>query len=245
MDSHYQTNDNFVSANGRANITVVLLAIGIGINVLSILLGFYLNVFQPDGAFIGEIDQADVGIGTFVIWLQDLTLFSKPPVVILTAIFFLIWLHRVTKNLNALESRNNYTPGWAVAFWFIPFISLYMPCKTIKDVWEKSEPSIQEQTEYWHKFSPTWLFGWWWALWLISSIVWRIAVNYSNKVETTDQWFILTKIIMIFDILSILAAFFCILIVQGIDKRQLARSNTLNVDGSSMPPAPPVFQQTL
>lgn len=238
----YLSRTPFVSGKTKAMITVGLLIIGIVISVIGIILGFYLTVFQPQGAYLGEIDSSEVGLGTFIMGLQGLTLVSKLPVTILTAIFFLIWLHRVTKNLDALDAVGDYSPSWAVGWWFIPFANFVVPYKVVKDVWEKSDPNIKEETDYWHSFNPGLLFGGWWAFWLLSRFVGRAADTYANKLETTDQWFVLTKIIMVFDFLSIIAGVLCILIVLGIDKRQEARSKGLNVSEGTVP-LPPVFQQ--
>lgn len=243
MDSQYIFRTPFVSPKGRGMITVALLYMSIGASVLSIFLGFYLTVFQPEGAYIEGIDQADVGMGTFILGIQGLTLVSKLPLVILTAIFFLIWLYRVTKNVEAFGAVPEYSPALAVGCWFIPFANLVMPCKAVNDAWEKSEPFIKEKTEYWHKSSAAWLFIGWWGCWIISRILSRVADVYAEKVETTDQWFILTKIIMVFDIFSIISAFCCIMIILGINKRQEARYKYLSDSAESNPPAPPVFHQ--
>lgn len=240
----YLSRTPFVSGKTKAMITIGLLLLGIVISIVSIILGFYLTVFQPQGAYIGGIDSAEVGLGTFIIGLQGLTLVSELPIIILTVIFFLIWLHHATKNLDALDAVGDYSPGWAVGWWFIPFANLVVPYRVVKDVWEKSDPNIIEETDYWHSFSPGLLFGGWWAFWLLSRFVGRASGIYANKLETTEQWFVLTKIIMVFDFLSVIAALLCILIVLGIDKRQEARSKGLNSSESAMP-LPPVFQQTL
>src|SRR5918997_1098797 len=59
---------------------------------------------------------------------------------------FLLWLHRASKNLAALgnpKSRIEYTPGWAVGWFFIPFANLVMPYRAVREVWVKSEPPVR------------------------------------------------------------------------------------------------------
>ncbi len=51
-------------------------------------------------------------------------------VVIASAVFFLMWFHRVYRNLPALGAAGlKYTPGWAVGFWFIPFLNFVRPAQ--------------------------------------------------------------------------------------------------------------------
>lgn len=50
------------------------------------------------------------------------------PVYILTVVFFLIWLNRSYKNLTPLGAQDlAYSSGWAVGYWFIPFVNLVRP----------------------------------------------------------------------------------------------------------------------
>jgi len=44
------------------------------------------------------------------------------------AVTFLVWFHRVDKNLSALGGRDlKYTPGWAMGGFFVPFLNLVRP----------------------------------------------------------------------------------------------------------------------
>jgi len=57
------------------------------------------------------------------------------------AVAFLVWVHRVVKNLPALGAHHmSYTPGWAVASFFIPIVCLYAPYQAIQEAWRASEP---------------------------------------------------------------------------------------------------------
>ena len=53
-------------------------------------------------------------------------------------IFWLIWQHRVTKNVWAKGIRMDTSPGWAVAWWFIPIANLFMPAVAMHRVYRAS-----------------------------------------------------------------------------------------------------------
>ncbi|QYO65100.1 DUF4328 domain-containing protein [Leptolyngbya sp. 7M] len=50
------------------------------------------------------------------------------PVGIATIVLFLVWLYRAHKNLFSLKPTHlDFSPGWAVGWWFIPFLNLVRP----------------------------------------------------------------------------------------------------------------------
>src|SRR5918997_5039842 len=79
---------------------------------------------------------------------------------------FLLWLHRASKNLRALgnpSQRIEFTPGWAVGWFFIPFANLVMPYKAVREVWEKSDPAVRTGDDFMFAgpSSAPLLLGWW------------------------------------------------------------------------------------
>lgn len=67
------------------------------------------------------------------------------PIGVATVIVFLIWLYRSHKNLYALRpTALNFSPGWAVGWWFVPFLAFYKPFQVVREVWWESDPEIPE-----------------------------------------------------------------------------------------------------
>ena len=55
------------------------------------------------------------------------------------AIVFSMWFHRAHKNLKAGGLNDlQYTPGWAVGGFFVPFLNLVRPFQLINEVWAGS-----------------------------------------------------------------------------------------------------------
>jgi len=54
---------------------------------------------------------------------------------------FLMWIHRAYRNLPALgATRLDYTPAWAVGWFFVPFISMIRPYYVTAEIWRLSGP---------------------------------------------------------------------------------------------------------
>jgi hypothetical protein len=111
-----------------------------------------------------------------------------------------MWLHRAYRNLRALGHLTDTTPGWAVGYWFIPFVCLVRPYNVVKELWEKSDAQGYNSSS---------IVGWWWATCLVSSLIGLAAT---------------TPIVsLVFDALLIAAACAAIKIINTIDDMQESR----------------------
>ncbi len=71
-----------------------------------------------------------------------LTLVVSAAAGIPSAVLFLMWFHRVYRNLPALRNAVlTTTPGWAVGWWFIPVANLWMPYRIASEIWCGSVPT--------------------------------------------------------------------------------------------------------
>jgi hypothetical protein len=56
-----------------------------------------------------------------------------------TAIVWLVWQHRSQADLFAVGVQGlEFTPGWAVGWWFIPFANFVMPYRAMRELWRRS-----------------------------------------------------------------------------------------------------------
>ena len=85
-----------------------------------------------------------------------------------TIVVWCVWQHRAQRNAIELNGGGlEYTPGWAVGWWFIPIANLFKPFQAMRELWKASHGGT------WRAL-PTWaLIGWWWGVWIASSVnVW-------------------------------------------------------------------------
>ena len=150
---------------------------------------------------------------------------------LITAIVFLMWIHRAHRNLPALGVRNlKYSPGWAVGGFFVPFLNLVRPYQVVKEIWKASDPHLKDESS-WERVAASPLFGWWWAFFLISNFLGRIGGRMASDLLAMN-WAWLSS-----DLISIVAGILAILVVRGIDARQEEKSKWLINEKTSSAPS--------
>ncbi len=156
-----------------------------------------------------------------------------------TIVVFLIWEHRSFSNLSPLQAKNlEFSPGWAVGWWFIPFANLVKPYQAMKELWRESDPDYDEDIGFLSSnYGVPVFFGFWWACWLISNVISRIA----DKAFYADLTNGVAFLLILSSVLSIAAAGLLIIIVRDIYDRQEKRYKRIGARVNDVPPPPPTF----
>jgi Domain of unknown function (DUF4328) len=227
------------SGHVRAQALTALLAAGVVFNVISILLttaliasGRAARVISEEED-IGALELLELGFGL----LQLL-------VTVATVVLFCMWLYRAAQNLTALGNPRQaveYSPGWAVGSFFVPFVNLVVPYRATKEVWAKSAPEVTTDNYVApHEPSAPAYMKLWWAFWLVSIFVNNAAGRMYLRADTPSQMQTAAWLDLCGEILDIPAAFLAIAVVRGIDRRQEERARRVAYVGN-VPPPPPVF----
>ena len=121
---------------------------------------------------------------------------------VLAAVTFLMWLYRASKNLAPLGTQNQqYSPGWTVAYWFIPIVSLFRPYQAVAEIWSGSLPKPYSGIPAASAELPTspLLMPWW--------VAWVIGVWFGNF--ATIIWFgdaITVQELIVSDVIAVLSS---------------------------------------
>jgi hypothetical protein len=232
-------NDAYRSAKTLSYVTMGLFG-GLALcGVLYIIFSFGMLLF-PDALF--DLDNGET------LWipliLMGLVGLLEVPLRIGVIVLFLIWLHRAFKNLPALKAQNTeFSPGWAVGWWFVPFANLVKPFQAMKELWRESDPEFDEDAGFLSSAvgAPA-FFGFWWAFWIISNILGRIADRSANGSEMEVAT--LFPYLMIFaSIFMTAAALLALYIVKNITERQEERFRKIGALNEHNPPPPPDFSR--
>ena len=204
----------FTSAHVRARIVKILLIIGAIVTGMSLIVESLSLAFPPLGE---DQELSDNPIGAALTLVIFLVAVLELLIYVTTVVFFLMWLYRASNNLQAFNpsSRPDYSPGWAVGSFFIPFVNLVVPYRAVKEVWQKSSPPDEA---FLSAPSPPAIFPIWWLFWLLSAFAGNISMRLSfneNVPESTA-----TMVSIVASALSIIAAVFAYLVVHAIDKKQ-------------------------
>jgi hypothetical protein len=223
----------FASAHRRAVLVKILLVVG-GIATGVSLLGQALTfVYPPLG------DDQEVGdnpIGAVVMLVTFLLALISLVIYLTTVVVFLMWLYRAYGNLRAFNpwSRLQYSRGWALGSFFIPFANLIIPYRAVKEVWEKSVPPDEAMLS---NPEPPAYFGVWWLFWLLAGFAGNASMRLSLDDHASPSTAAIVSIIA--DALSMIAAVFAYLVVDSIDKRQEETTAKLRLTDFPGPPPPP------
>jgi len=223
----------FTSAHGRARIVKILLIAGAIVTGMSLLAEALSLAFPP---LTQDQELGDNPMGAAIVLLVFLLAVLETIIYLATVVFFLMWLYRAYDNLRAFNgwSRLDYSPGWAVGSFFIPFVNLVVPYRAVKEVWQKS--GLPDEALLAEPRAPSW-FPLWWLLWLLSTFAGNISLRASFNENVPQQT---ATIISIFaSALSVVAALLAYVVVDLIDDRQEETSAKVGLGKFSGPPPPP------
>jgi hypothetical protein len=60
-----------------------------------------------------------------------------------------VWQFRAATAARAMRLPATRSPGWGVAFWFIPIVNLWMPYQAIRDCLAPADPQRAHVLRYW------------------------------------------------------------------------------------------------
>ena len=77
-----------------------------------------------------------------------------------------MWIYRANSNVRARGAKRlESSPGWAVGWYFVPYMSLFKPFGAMVEIWNASISS-----DRWRSRPTPGLLHAWWALWLIANM---------------------------------------------------------------------------
>lgn len=94
---------------------------------------------------------------------------------VISGIVFLYWVNRSCKNAHRLSLYKpmKYSSGWAVGYFFIPLVNLFMPMKVLVAIWNNSNPETDKEGS---DIVPE-LIGCWWFLFVVEAIIERLILR--------------------------------------------------------------------
>jgi hypothetical protein len=130
-----------------------------------------------------------------------------------SAVFVCIWIHRASRNLKGLGRvgmRN--TPGGCVASFFIPIANLWLPLQAMKEIWQASDPTAEQGSWFAAKSTP--LVGLWWGAWIVTGVI-SVFVLFVQGDPSAEG-----SIGLVTDATRAFAAAMLVILMRGIEARQ-------------------------
>lgn len=213
-----------------APVLVILTVTGLGIFMILdlMLIPAGLIGMHGLGIFNGEPrNQELVDLATIV---RGFSALGQLAMFVFTPTVFCMLMYRCAKNARSLGfDWLDYTPGWVVGWFFVPFAHLWMPYKAVGEVWQTSlvDPDELPSSE-WRFNSVGTLFNAWWATWVFGTILTNIASRMSRS--TTGFETMGLCITPFAALIQVLSGLLCILVVLKITKRQDQQARFLSLN---------------
>jgi hypothetical protein len=210
----------FISAAPRARWTIALLAVWILLDVVALLSELAqagLVSRSLSGVPITKAEAASNDSRQQFIAILQLTVY------VVTAVAFLLWFSRSYSNVAALSPiPRSFSPAWAVGSFFIPLLNLVRPFRITRELWHLSDPDVTGASaadpRRW-KTPP--VLGWWWGVWLLSGGLGQVALTFSRRAGSPQEFLTASYIVIAANAAWIAAAALAIAVVKDIDARQL------------------------
>ncbi len=110
-------------------------------------------------------------------------------------IIFAVWLYRMTFNLRQQSPKPmEFTPGWMVGWYFIPFANLVKPFHGMKELWQTSHKEWNADPN---------ILRWWWGFWLFSNSISNGASRMVRSADTIESYMLGSTFFLVSDILGV------------------------------------------
>ena len=134
----------------------------------------------------------------------------------------LMWIYRANWNARQLGAKGmRFTPGWAVGWFFVPFLNLWKPYEAMKEIWKASANPANWQAE-----SVPLLLHAWWFLWAGSAVYSQIAFRLYLKAQTIDEFIIANRATLIADAAEIMTCIAAIMLIRRLHLMQMGHVET-------------------
>ena len=157
---------DFKDPAGRTRLAVICVAIYMVSDAL-----FGLTLLYDYATSAGPLDPYEVRPSDFVA-------IAMLVMMIVCIVVVGMWIYRASANAHALSDEMTITPGWAVGWYFVPFMNLVRPYQAMREIWLASHFRGN-----WHGEPAPAILGWWWGLWIVTNILANISFRLSMGLE--------------------------------------------------------------
>lgn len=209
---------SYQSASGKGKAAIGLIIGVLFFSLMNIVFSFlevrvYSN-YSPTTS-IDHLSDAHL----YLLFFSAITQLLSILVLLVTIVFFCIWIYAAMKNVHVLHQDVKYTPGWAVGWYFIPLANVIMPYYVMKEMWNKLFSNDENKRSM--------LIVVWWASYVTSNFIAnRLLFSGSEEIVET---FRKDAITIIFSEAALIIAGLCLIkIISSITKKQDADYSSSN-----------------
>ncbi len=159
---------------------------------------------------------------------QQLVAIAYLLVFVVSVVVIAQWIISANKNARVLGAEGmEFTPGWAVGWYFIPFAHLWKPYQAMREIWKASDPR-----ESWQQNVIPTILPLWWFLWIASIVIGQASFRMSMRAEEIHELIDLSILNQVFDVAEIPLALVFLALVNSVHERQLSTADQIRRTGS-------------
>jgi hypothetical protein len=209
----------------RAKQAISIFWIMLGVTVINMcLLAWQYSLMSGAQADRERVDMSMIDTSDT---LRQVAVIVRLIIIILSAVFFIMWFRRAYYNLHTLPWSNaRYAEGWAAGSWFVPIIGFWWPYQIMIDIWRGTQNAVRERLGEPQSAA---IVGWWWALYLTSRIYKNFSAVVLGEANDIDSFITATKVEFFGEIITIPALVITIVMIQRtnvFERELLAHSET-------------------
>jgi Domain of unknown function (DUF4328) len=137
---------------------------------------------------------------------------------VISGILILKWIYRANFNARQLGATEmQFTPGWSVGWYFIPFANLWKPYQAMKEIWKAS---INPQD--WKSEAVPSLLGWWWFFWIVSNMFGNASFRMALKADQLNELIAANVVTLLSDATGIPLSLIVVSMVSKVYEMQMS-----------------------
>jgi hypothetical protein len=132
-------------------------------------------------------------------------------------VVFCIWIYRANYNVRQLGAADmQFSPGWAVGWYFVPIMNLWKPYQVMKEIWQASANPARWQDEPRGSILPLW-----WTFFLLSAAVSIVTIRFSMSAEAAPEMIAFGSVSVAGDVIEIGSSLIALVLVRQIYRMQM------------------------
>ena len=144
---------------------------------------------------------------------------------IVTGIIFFCWVYRANANARRLGAAGmEFTPGWSVGWYFVPFANLWMPYQAMKEIWRASANPAD-----WQNHPRGLILPWWWFFFLVSGVAGEVAFVLAWGRQDISALMVAAIAAMIVNAIGLVARLTTLMLVRQIHRMQMSHAHRIQM----------------
>ena len=214
-----EQSNTFIDSAELTKWTKWFLYLQVGVAVIALISGALeyqlLNDFK-NGVYTSQAQAVAAGEASDS--RQQIIGITQIVIFLVSGILILKWIYRANFNARQLgASEMQFTPGWSIGWYFIPFANLWKPYQAMKEIW-KASSNPQE----WRSQPVPSLLRWWWFFWIVSNMFGNASFRMALKADQINELIAVNIVTLLSDLTGIPLSLLVLAMVNKVYEMQMS-----------------------